>query len=75
MSLLGLSALVKTKDNSRYQYHFCNICVFFALNYINLLDMSILCTCGAFVMASFSWVRSIWGRARRYAGNALTQKA
>lgn len=79
MSLLGLLAFLNTIrkkiDNYRYQYHFCNICEFFALNYINLPDISILCTCGAFVMASFSWVRSIWGRARRYAGNALTQKA
>lgn len=63
MSLLGLLAFLNTIrkkiDNYRYQYHFCNICEFFALNYINLPDISILCTCGAFVMASFSWVRSI----------------
>ena len=50
MSLLGLLAFLNTIrkkiDNYRYQYHFCNICEFFALNYINLTDISILCSWG-----------------------------
>lgn len=50
MSLLGLLAFLNTIrkkiDNYHYQYHFCNICVFFASNYINLLDISILCSWG-----------------------------
>ena len=50
MSLLGLLVFLNTIrkkiDNYHYQYHFCNICVFFASNYINLLDISILCSWG-----------------------------
>ena len=50
MSLLGLldflNTIRKKIDNYHYQYHFCNICEFFALNYINLLDISILCSWG-----------------------------
>lgn len=50
MSLLDLLAFLNTIrkkiDNYHYQYHFVIFASFFALNYINLPDISILCSWG-----------------------------